>query len=76
MQFSKENCKILHLDRNNTRYQYTLISNFAEKNLGVLVNTEVNMSHQFVPVAKKANTIFVSVRQRITSRSKKVILSW
>ena len=51
MQFNKETCQILHLGRNNPMHQYMLgaiqlESSMAEKNLGVLVDTRLNMSQQ------------------------------
>ena len=45
----KRKCKSLHLGRSNLRHQYTLgttqvESSFAEKDLGVLLVTKLNMS--------------------------------
>ncbi len=53
MNFMKFNdqCKVLHLRRNNLMHQYTLgvtqlESSLAEKDLGVLVDTKLNMGQQ------------------------------
>ena len=51
MKFHKEKCKVLHLGRNNSMHQYMLRANqlekiFAEEDLGVLVDTKLNMSQQ------------------------------
>ncbi|KAK4807067.1 hypothetical protein QYF61_018408 [Mycteria americana] len=78
MQFNKK-CQVLHLGRNNPRHQYLLGdaqlgSSFSAKNLGVLVDTKLNMSQQCALVAKKANGILDCIRQSITSRSREVIL--
>lgn len=43
-------------------------SNFAEKDLGVLVETKLNLSHQYILMAKKMNNILVCIRQIIVSR--------
>ena len=63
MKFNKRKCKVLHLGRNNPRCQYVLGANqlegsFAEKDLGVLVASKLNMSQQGTLAAKKkANSI-------------------
>jgi len=49
MKLNKWKCKILHLGRNNPRHQYMLgaaqlENSLAEKDLGVLVDTRLNMS--------------------------------
>jgi len=51
-----------------------LESSFAEKELGVLVDTKLNMSQQHVLVAKKANGILGWIRRSVASRSRDVIL--
>ncbi|KAK4819416.1 hypothetical protein QYF61_003687 [Mycteria americana] len=61
MEFNKK-CKVQHLEKNNPMYQYMLgatqqESSFAEKDLGVLVDTKLNMSKQCALVAKAANNL-------------------
>ena len=51
MQFYKGKCKVLRLGRNNPMNQYMqgatqMESSLAEKDLGVLVDTKLNMSQQ------------------------------
>lgn len=55
MKFNK--CKFLHLSSNNPMYQYMLGdtqlgSSFAEKDLGVLGHTKLNVSQQCALAAK------------------------
>lgn len=68
------------LRRNRPRHLYTLWGDqletiYAEKDLGVLVNNKLTMSWQRTILAKKANSFLGCIKQRIASRSKKVILS-
>jgi len=79
MKFNKENCKVLHLGKNNPMHQYMLRatqleSSLAEKDLGVLVDTRLNMSQKHVLAAKKANGILGYIRQSMASRLREVIL--
>lgn len=45
----------------------TYPGSFAEKDLGLLVDTKVNVGQQYALVAKKANSIVGCIRKSITS---------
>ena len=79
MQFNVDKCSVIHLGHKNKKYkyklgEYELKKSLKERDLGVIVDSNLKFSEQCSIAVKNANSTLGIIRRHIKSRKKNIIL--
>ena len=80
MLFNVEKCKVIHFGANNPKCSYSLNNVVLgvvkeERDLEIIVQSNLKVSSQCVKVVKTANKILGMIKRTFTSRDKDIIVS-
>ena len=80
MPFNVEKCKVMHIGYKNKHAKYELLgkeieSCQQEKDLGVLITSDLQASKQCIEAEKKAQKILGYIKRQFTTRKKETILT-
>ena len=83
LKFNSDKCKVLHLGRNNPKYNYFIEKNgvphvldttTAEKDLGVIIDPELKFDEHISSIVKKSNKISGLLLRNITNKSPEIMV--
>ena len=80
MPFNVDKCKVMHIGYRNQNVQYSLLgrkieSTDQEKDLGVLVSSDLKFSKQCIEVEKKAQKLLGYIKRQFSNKNKKIVLA-
>ncbi len=80
MPFNLDKCKVMHIGQGNCRTSYSLLgrdiaTTDLEKDLGVLISSDLKFSKQCIEVEKKAQRLLGYIKRQFRYRNKEIVLT-
>ena len=80
MEFNVDKCKVMHIGKNNVRFDYTMFNNSLietnkEKDLGIIISSDLKVSEQCITACNKANKILGLISRNLDYKTKYTVLS-
>src|SRR5438552_17430271 len=80
MMFNTEKCKVGHYGRDNSKFNYELgggclTVSEAERDLGVIIDSDLKVSKQCAKAAATANCVLGMISRTISSSSRDIIVN-
>lgn len=80
LHFNEEKCKVMHIGRSNPRYEYylspsALEETVEEKDLGVIITSDLKPSTQVSRVAASANSVLGLIKKTMTCLDSEMLLT-
>ena len=80
MPFNVDKCKVMHIGHKNKNVSYSLLgteieSSQQEKDLGVIITSDLHPSKQCIEVEKKAQKLIGYIKRQFNTRKKETILT-
>ena len=80
MPFNLDKCKVMHIGPRNPRTSYSLLGRDItctelEKDLGVLISSDLKFSKQCIEVEKKAQRLLGYIKRQFRYRNKEIVLT-
>jgi ribonucleases P/MRP protein subunit RPP40 len=77
MRFNSDKCSVMHCGKNNIRSDYSIFNQVlrktdSEKDLGVVINSDMKFKDQVTAQAKKANRVLGMIKRNFECRDKEV----
>jgi len=79
MEFNLDKCKVMHFGRNNQHYKYSTNNRQlgvvdVERDLGILISSDLKVSSQCVQACSKANRMLGMINRTIRHKSVDILL--